>query len=121
MRSARLAFGRDHILEGRIAAIRSEQQIRTALARALRIRGQHARDELVAVIQPRSHAMHGADERAASAADHAEAQPPVPWSDVEAVRRTALRPSPSIREFCFGGIAFAGARESHRMHARWGE
>ena len=45
-------------------------------ARALGVAAHHGSHYLVVIVEARGGAVHGADERARSAADHAETQPP---------------------------------------------
>src|SRR5690606_12493497 len=68
---------------------------------ALRIRAQRARDQFVAVVEARRDAVHGADERALAAADHAETQPaPEPALALAFDRHDRLpQPMPSMRRF----------------------
>ena len=65
-------FGRRHRGKARVHPVRRETQIGARVPRPLGIRRQCARDQLVLPVQPGAQAVHGADERAATAPDHAE-------------------------------------------------
>jgi hypothetical protein len=67
-------LARRHLGEAAIGAVGGDAETRREAAAAFRIRGQRARHQLVAVVEPRRHAMHRADEGIGAAADHAEAQ-----------------------------------------------
>ena len=62
---------------------------------------QRARDQLVAVVEPRRDPVHRADECALAAADHAEPQPPPELSLALAFDRHQRlpQPMPSMRRF----------------------
>ena len=68
-RQARLRL--DHFLEGAVAAVRRKEEVRAGLARTSAGRREGAADEFDLPVDVRRDAMHRADERAASAADHA--------------------------------------------------
>jgi hypothetical protein len=88
------AFRAHHFIHRTITTARIEQQLCATVARALRIRREHAGDELVAVVEARRHPMHGADERAAAAADHAESQATAHFSP--SIRRLAAASAPEL-------------------------
>src|SRR6185369_12511423 len=64
-------LGFDHLLEGAIASFGWKEQVRAACLRSLGVGGERAADEFDLLIHGGRDAMHGADERAAPAADHA--------------------------------------------------
>ena len=66
-----------HFREVGVVPIRIEQKVFAGKPRALGIGRERTRHELPAVVEARRDAMHRADEGAAPAADHAEAQAPL--------------------------------------------
>ena len=97
---ARGFLGR-HFLEARIGPLRRDPQLGGGCFGAFRIGAERARDQLVAVVEARGDAVHGADERALAAADHAEAQPaPEPALALAFDGHRLLpQPIPSMRRF----------------------
>jgi hypothetical protein len=81
-------FCLQHLVDAHIAAFRIEQQVSAALARSLRIGRKHAGNELVTIVETRGNTMHGADESAAAAADHPEAQTSSHFNPVSADTRS---------------------------------
>ncbi len=104
----RLGFG--HGGEVRINAIRREAEILARQPRPLGIGGQCARDELPAVVEPGDHPVHRADERAASAADHAQPQAAVQ----PRVLRAFDHVSPNILRFMASSVP-APAKSSNAL------
>src|SRR3954453_13055696 len=104
------AFRTHQLIDRCVRASRIEQQIRTAVARALRVRREHAGDELVAIVEPRRHAMDCADERRAAGADHAEAQTTAHFRP--SIRRFAAASAPELAKS-------SNACSATRMMWRW--
>ena len=71
-----LGLGREHRVEVGVAALGRQSQARTAAPAALGVARERAADELERLVETRSGAMHGADECAFAAADHAESDFP---------------------------------------------
>ena len=90
-----------HLLEAGIGALGRDPQLRGRRPGPCRIGAERARDQLVAVVQTRGDAVHGADERALAAADHAQAQPARELALALAFDRHAAlpQPMPSMRRF----------------------
>ena len=90
-----------HLLEAGIGALGRDPQLRGRRPGPCRIGAERARDQLVAVVQTRGDAVHGADERALAAADHAQAQPAPELALALAFDRHAAlpQPMPSMRRF----------------------
>ncbi len=72
----KLRFGREHGVEIGVAPLGGQPQARAAPAAPLRIARERAADERHGLVEARGRAMHGADERAFAAADHAESDFP---------------------------------------------
>ena len=66
-------LSRDHFLEGAVAAVGREKEVRAGVAGALRVAGESAADEFDLAVDIGGDATHCADEGTASAADHAHA------------------------------------------------
>ena len=67
-----LRLGREHRVEVGVAALRRKAQARAAPAAPFGVARKGAADERHGVVEARGGAVHGADERAFAAADHAE-------------------------------------------------
>ena len=61
----------DHLLERAVATVGGQEKVRATGLRAFRVGGERAADQFNLLIHRRRDAVHGADERAAPAADHA--------------------------------------------------
>jgi hypothetical protein len=76
-----------------IGALRRDHQVGRRFLGSLRVGRQRAGGQLPAIIHPGAQPMHGADEGAAAAADHAKPQPPAPAGTLARGRNHRLSPS----------------------------
>ena len=72
-----LAFG--HGLEVLIDPIRPQAEILPRQARALRVSGESAGDQLPVIVEPCGDAMDSTDEGAATTTDHAQSEATLDW------------------------------------------
>ena len=97
-----------HLVEIAIDPVGLQKQVLAGQPCALRIGGEGTRHQLPSVVEPRRDAMHRADERAAPAADHAEAQAAIELL----IRRSGdghgvlpfIAPMPSIRRLAASSV-----------------
>jgi hypothetical protein len=76
LRRGELGFGCEHGIEVGVTAFGRQAQARTTPAAALGVARKRAANELERTVEPRGRTVHGADECAFAAADHAESDFP---------------------------------------------